>query len=68
MRFFRDCRVSAVLEASCMTYTLRFCARHFLALTKKSLFLEVPIKLLIGDYGHSAQNRTLLQSAGIILD
>ena len=45
MHFFRDCRVSAVLESSCMTYTLRFCARHFLALTKKSLFLEVPLTL-----------------------
>ncbi len=25
-----------------MTYTLRFCARCFLALTKKLLFLEAP--------------------------
>ncbi len=42
MHFFRDCGVSAVLESSCMTYTLRFCARCFLALTKTLLFLEVP--------------------------
>jgi hypothetical protein len=41
MRFLRDSRVSPVLESSCMFYTLRFCARGFLALTKKSLFLEV---------------------------
>ncbi len=41
MHFFRDCGVSAVLESSCMTYTLRFCARCFLALTEKLLFLEV---------------------------
>ncbi len=30
-----------------MTYTLRFCARCFLALTKKLLFLEVPLKHLL---------------------
>ncbi len=34
--FFRDCGVSAVLESSCITHTLRFCARRFLVLTKKS--------------------------------
>ncbi len=32
MRFFRDCRVSSVLESSCTTRTLRFSARCFLAL------------------------------------
>ncbi len=42
MHFFRDCGVSAVLESSGITYTLRFCARCFLALAKKLLFLEVP--------------------------
>ncbi len=43
MHFFRDCGVSAVLESSGMTYTLRFCARCFLALTKQLLFLEAPL-------------------------
>jgi hypothetical protein len=32
MSFFRDCRVSSVLESSCTTRTLRFSARCFLAL------------------------------------
>ncbi len=45
--FFRDCRVSAVLESSCMLYTLRFSVRCFLALTKKSEFLEVPLSFFI---------------------
>ena len=40
--FSHDSCVSSVLESSCMSYTLRFCARCFLALTKKSLFLEMP--------------------------
>ncbi len=35
MHFFRDCGVSAVLEFSGMTYTLRLCARCFVALTKQ---------------------------------
>ncbi|NKC12389.1 MAG: hypothetical protein GKR94_09345 [Gammaproteobacteria bacterium] len=43
MHFFRDCSVSSVLESSGITYTLRFCARCFLALTKKLLFLETPL-------------------------
>jgi hypothetical protein len=59
MHFIRDCGVSSVLEPSCITYTLRFsalascvalspasmqsCARDFLALMKKSLFLETPL-------------------------
>ena len=43
MHFFRDGCVSSVLESSCMTYTLRFSARCFLALTKKLLFLEMPL-------------------------
>ncbi len=47
MHFFRDCGVSAVLEFSCITYTLRFCARCFLALTKKLLFLEVPLSGIV---------------------
>ena len=34
--FSHDSSVSSVLESSCMPYTLRFCARCFLALTKKS--------------------------------
>ena len=58
MHFFRDgcvtdfcsCKIgiqyilyiTSVLESSCMTYTLRFYARCFLALTKKLLFLEEP--------------------------
>jgi len=29
--FFRDCGVRTVLESSCILYTLRFCARFFLA-------------------------------------
>ncbi len=33
MSFFRDRRVSSVLESSCTTRTLRFSARCFLALT-----------------------------------
>ena len=41
--FIRDCGVSSVLESSCMLYTLRFSVRCFLALTKKSEFLEVPL-------------------------
>ncbi len=44
MHFFRDCGVNSVLESSGITYTLRFCARGFLALTKKLLFLEAPIR------------------------
>jgi len=43
MHFFRDFGVSAVLESSCISYTLRFCARRFLALTKKLLFLRTPL-------------------------
>jgi hypothetical protein len=36
---FRDSCVSSVLKSSCISYTLRFCARGFLALTKnKSIF------------------------------
>jgi len=48
MHFLRDSGVSSVLEhldgtlSSCISYTLRFCARNFLVLTQKSLFLEVP--------------------------
>ncbi len=41
--FSRDCGVGAVLESSCMPYTLRFSARHRLALIGKSEFLEVPL-------------------------
>jgi len=59
MHFLRDSGVSSVLESSCIPYTLRFsatapcvalspaslqaCARRFLALAQKSLFLEMPI-------------------------
>ncbi len=35
MHFFRDCGVSSVLQSSGITYTLRWCARGFLALTKQ---------------------------------
>ena len=42
MHFFRDYFVSPVLKSSCIIYTLRFSARHFLVLTKKLLFLEIP--------------------------
>ena len=35
MHFLRDCGVSAVLQSSGITYTLRLCARCFLALTKQ---------------------------------
>ena len=38
MHLFRYSGVSTVLESSCMTYTLRFCARYFLALPKKVHF------------------------------
>ncbi len=55
MHFLRDSGVSAVLEHldgtlfSCLPYTLRFSARRFLALTKKSLFIEAPlIKCIYG--------------------
>ena len=42
MAFFRDGGVSCVLDSSCMPYTLRVSVRPFLALAKKSEFLEVP--------------------------
>ncbi len=56
MHFFRDCGVSAVLESSGITYTLRFCARCFFALTKKLLLLEAPLsetgyRLVLSDSG-----------------
>ncbi len=47
MHFSRDSRVSPVLESSCIPYTLRFSVRCFLALTRKSLFLEAPLIWLI---------------------
>jgi len=43
MRFFRDAGVRSVLKSSCIIHTLRFCARIFLVLPKKSLFLEAPL-------------------------
>jgi len=43
MHFLRGSGVSSVLESSCMSYTLRLSVRRFLALTQKSLFLEVPL-------------------------
>ena len=43
MHFFRDSSVSAVLESSCIALYTAVCARGFLALTKKSLFLECPL-------------------------
>ena len=43
MHFSRDCSVSSVLKSSCTLSTLRFSARCFLALTKKLLFLEMPL-------------------------
>jgi hypothetical protein len=46
MRFFHDGRVSSVLEFLCISYTLRFCARCFLALKKKSLFLGALLPVL----------------------
>jgi hypothetical protein len=58
MRFFRDAGVRSVLEdpkqlrwdqlSSCIIHTLRFCARIFLVLPKKSLFLEAPLGPLRG--------------------
>ena len=45
MRFSGDSRVSPVLESSCITHTLRFSVRGFLALTKKSLFFEASLIL-----------------------
>lgn len=51
MRFFRDDGVRFVLvrqpgRSTCIIHTLRFCARIFLVLPKKSLFLEAPLGLL----------------------
>ena len=56
MRFFRDDGVRFVLKdpkqlrwgqlSSCIFHTLRFCARIFLVLPKKSLFLEAPLGFL----------------------
>ena len=43
MVFSHDSGVSPVLESSCMSYTLRFCVRCFLALARKSSFFEAPI-------------------------
>jgi len=43
MAFSRDSGVSAVLESSFTPCKLRFCARRFLALTKKSSLLEAPL-------------------------
>ena len=43
MRFLRDSCVTPVLDSSCILYTLRICARDFLALAKKSLFLEAAL-------------------------
>ncbi|MBS1270173.1 MAG: hypothetical protein MAG794_01128 [Gammaproteobacteria bacterium] len=43
MHFSRDRGAGAVLESSLTPCKLRFCARCFLALTKKLLFLEAPI-------------------------
>ena len=43
MHFFHDSGVSPVLESSCIPYTLRFCARGFLALTKKLLSWSYPV-------------------------
>jgi len=53
MHFSRDSCVSSVLESSCMPYTLRFSVRGFLALTRKLLFLDVPLnkKILIVHIG-----------------
>ncbi len=50
MHFSRDRGVAAVLESSCIPYTLRFCVRRRLALTKKSLFLEMPRKKTLADF------------------
>ena len=44
MHFFHDIGVSFVLESSFTPRKLRFSGRHFLALKKKSLFLEVPLR------------------------
>ena len=49
MRFFRDGRVGSVFESSCIAYTLRFSARCLLALTKKSLFLKIPLVNLVAE-------------------
>ena len=77
MRFFRDSRVSSVLKSSCVSYTLRFsaiapcialppasmqsCARCFLALPKKSLFLEAPyyINKVNPDFRYIANRQSL---------
>ena len=40
--FFRDCGVSSVPKFSCILNTLRFCARCFLALTRKTNFWRCP--------------------------
>ncbi len=46
MRFFRDCRVSSVLESSCTSCTQRFFARRFLALTKKITMFTDALKAI----------------------
>lgn len=46
MIFFHDYFVSSVLASSCIDYTLRFRARCFLIITKKSLFLRSTLKTL----------------------
>jgi len=48
MHFSSLSRVSAVLEFSRVTYTLRFSVRHFLAHTRKSLFLKRPLQSFLG--------------------
>ncbi len=46
MHFPRNSSVGSVLESSCMSNTLRFSARCLLGLTRKSLFLKAPNRLL----------------------
>ena len=47
MHFPRSSGVGSVLESSCMYNTLRFSARCLLGLTRKSIFLKAPTRLLI---------------------
>ena len=47
MHFSRDSCISSVLESSWLPYTLRFSVRGFLTLTRKLLFLEVPLLALL---------------------
>lgn len=47
MNHFPNSSVSTVFAPSCIPYTLQFSVQNFLAFAKKSLFLGVPLILLL---------------------